>query len=182
MQQLMVLTEERVVLPPEYSCRNQTPSSSSGLLICASAGCGLRWLWAAESQGSLDADLACHAFGRGPDSPPTSGPRSEQLCRRGTISGATAQRLRVIAFRDRCEHVGDEEDPIVAAVIARRSIPSVSPDKERVAAWVGRNRHGLDVGARRDGSSHARRLGCARRRSLRYACAATRPARFLHRP
>jgi hypothetical protein len=63
MQQLMVLTEEKIVLPPEYSRRNQTPNSSSGLLICASAGCGLRWLWALRAK-ILDADLACHAFGR----------------------------------------------------------------------------------------------------------------------
>src|SRR5580700_3561743 len=80
------------------------------------------------------------------DSPPTCGPRSEPLCRRGTISGATAQRLGVIAFGDGCEHVGDK-DPIVAAIIARIDHTFGIADEERVAAWVGRNRHGLDVGA-----------------------------------
>src|SRR5271166_3575322 len=83
------------------------------------------------------------------DSPPTCGPRSQQLCRRGTIFGGTAQRLGVIAFRDRCEHVGDK-DPIVSAIIARMDHTFGIADEKRVAAWVGRNRHGLDVGARRD--------------------------------
>src|SRR6516165_2701440 len=70
------------------------------------------------------------------------------------ISRAAAQRLRMIAFRDRCEHVGDKE-PIVPAVIARINYAFGVADEERVAAAVGRNRHGLDVGAWRDGKAAA---------------------------
>src|SRR5205823_13828945 len=64
------------------------------------------------------------------------------------------QRISVMAFRHRSEHVGNKH-PIYPAIIARIDHAIGIADEERVAAWVGRDRHGLDIGARSDVESAA---------------------------